>query len=807
VSETCGPRADLDLEPGRQVGRYRLARLLGRGGMGAVWQAEDERLGRTVALKMLQECCPGDATARARLLREARVASSLNHPGIAVIYEVDEIAAGDERTAFIAMEHVAGRTFDALVGDPSLDLDTTLDLAIQAADALGAAHAAGVVHRDVKPANLMVTADGRVKVLDFGLALPIAALDPDAPTRSRPAGAAAGLAAGAGTVHYMSPEQVRGADLDPSTDVFSLGVVLYELLASRRPFRGESLGELFDAILNRDPEKPELADPRGADVFRVLQRMLAKDRRARHADMHEVALDLRALRDGRRPASGPAATAAVAPTAAVLAFANVTGSREDDWLGLGVSETVSADLGRLSGVEVIARERTLEVVRKLGERAAEDHVAHALGRETGVRFVVSGACQRAGAAVRVTARVLDVERGAVVHAVKLDGPIAELFALQDRIAAELASGLRQAAAALGAELAPGVAHLPALDDGGDETRVVAAYEAYARGLINLRAETRDSLERALVYFERAVAADPSYARAHFSLAVALDLKSDYVGFPELRERALKSFRRSLELAPGLAVAWREMGACLITDGRLDEGLAAIEKARDLAPDDAASWGALARAHFIGLADFAGAAALYERALAKNPQAGWYALQLAHCAAYLRDFGRGEAAARRAIALQEESLSGREGVQIVGAYVRLGHLLALRGRDEEALLEYDREENFVRRADHALRERMAIEVRVRRASSLRRAGRAGAGHDEAQAALDAFQRRLGQGADDAHTRYYAALAHALLGQHEPALDDLEHAVRGATRFNRARARIEPDFEPLWGQPRFRTLVAE
>ncbi|MCM2257032.1 MAG: protein kinase [Vicinamibacteria bacterium] len=806
MSESCGPRVDLDLEPGRQVGRYRLTRLLGRGGMGAVWQAEDERLGRTVALKLLQECCPGDATARARLLREARVASSLNHPGIAVIYEVDDLAEGNERTAYIAMEHVAGRTLDALVGDPGLDLDTALDLALQAADALAEAHAAGIVHRDVKPANVMVTAHGRVKVLDFGLALPVAAVDPDAPTRSRPAGAVPGLEAGAGTVHYMSPEQVRGGDLDPRTDVFSLGVVLYELLAGQRPFRGESLGELFDAILNRDPSPLELSDSRGADAWRVLRRMLAKDRRARHADMREVVADLHAVRAGQRLGSGPVALAPAAPAAAVLGFANVTGVREDDWLGTGIAETVSADLARLSGVEVIARERTLEVVRKLGDEADDDHVAHALGRELGARFVVSGACQRAGGAVRVTARVLDVERGAVVHTAKLDGPIADIFALQDRIVAEIAAGLRAVAAPAGIA-APGAgAGAAGATDEAEETRVVEAYEAYARGLINLRAETRDSLERALVYFERAVAADPGYARAHLSLAMALDLKSDYVGFPELRQRALVSFHRALELAPGLAVAWREMGATLITDGRLDEGLAAVEKARDLAPDDAASWGALARAHFIGLADFEGAASLYERALARNPQAGWYQLQLAHCCAYLRDFARGEAAARRAIALQEEFLSGREGAPIVGAYVRLGHLLALRGRDEEALLEYDRELGFVRRVDHALRERMAIELRVRRASSLFHLGRAGEGRDEAGAALAAFDRRLGQGADDAFTRYYAALAHALLAEREPALFDLARAVQGASRFNRARAALEADFAPFASEPRFEALLA-
>jgi adenylate cyclase len=387
-----------------------------------------------------------------------------------------------------------------------------------------------------------------------------------------------------------------------------------------------------------------------------------------------------------------------------------------------------------------------------------------------------------------------VDTGAVTRTVKLDGRMSGIFELQDRIVGELSSGLR-------------LSLIPGPREATEETHVVEAYEAFAKGLINLRAETAESLDRAIVYFQRAVEADPSYARAHLQLGVAMDVKASYLTMPELHERAITSLRRAIALRPDFAEAWRELGSPLISLGREDEALEAVRLALALAPDDALSHSALARVYFIGKADFVAAAAAYEKALALNPQAGWAAQQLAHCCALTGDFARGEQAARRAIVLQEEFLSGKEGFLIVGAYMRLGHLAALQGRDAQAREQFEKELDFLNRVDHALKARTTIELQMRLGAALGRLGDRAAGEAALLAATSAFERRLHMGTDDAFTRYYAACAYALRGDVEAALDCLEKTARMRRAYTVVRARTEPHLAALRDQPRFRALIAE
>ncbi|PYP99264.1 MAG: hypothetical protein DMF82_25355 [Acidobacteria bacterium] len=578
----------------------------------------------------------------------------------------------------------------------------------------------------------------------------------------------------------MSPEQALGRELDARTDIFSLGVVFHELLAGELPFPGANAIEVIDAILHRDP--PPLArsgESLVPELQRVLKKMLAKDRAERYQTMRELGRDLDAIerRSGRAPVVPAPATNAVA----VMTFTNITRDRGTDWLGTGIAETLTADLKRVEGLAVVARERIWEALRKLaGPAAAPDEaLATRVGRELGARWVLSGAFQRLGDVVRVTARVTDVET-------------AEIFALQDRIVAELSEGLRL--------------DLGRVARGTQETHVVDAYEAFARGMLNLRLESYESLDRAVLFFERAVALDPRYARAHLQLGSAYDVKAAYLVLPELHERALASFRRAIDLAPDLAVAWKEMGSALISLGREDEAIEAIGRALALDPADASAHSALARAYFVGKARWADAIAEYETALRLNPQAGWAALQLAHCAALMRDFVRGEAAARRAAALQEEMQSGKDGVVIVGAYMRLGHLAALQDRPEPALELFARELAFFDRVDHALRDRSRIELHQRIGAAHLRLGHAA----EAQAAFDVavsgFDERLRLGADDPFTRFYVAGVHALRGEPEQALAGLAKAAKMRRRFTIERARIEPEFDSLRDDRRFQDVLA-
>lgn len=773
---------------GETLSRYRLVAHLGSGAMGDVYRAEDERLRRTVALKVVRAARDPEETSR-RLLAEARAGSAFTHPNIAVVYEVDEVEHDGATLSFIAMEFVAGRTLADLAAPGPLPLDTILDVGRQVADALAAAHAYGLVHRDIKPSNVMVTDNGLVKVLDFGVARWSAPMDDTAPTHTVDSlqGAAAG------TLAYMSPEQVTGRPFDGRSDMFSLGVVLYELLAGDRLFDGPNAARVIEVLLQKEapPLRVRLDDPRLPAVERIVRRMLEKDPLSRFDDLRAVGLALAAVQRGE-PVQGSRAEAA-SPILAVTDFRNITANAEDDWLGTGISETLTADLEGFEGVTVVPRGRVAELARTLERQAGEhgDALWVRVGREVGARWVLTGSFQRAADAVRVTAQLVDTATAQAERTIKVDGRMPEIFVLQDRLVQELADLLR------GVIRPTGTATL--------ETGVVGAYEAFSRGVLNLRAETYESLDRAVMLFEQAVDLDPGYARAHLELGVAYATKADYLARGELRARAVASLRRALELHPESVRAWRELGSVLIASGQDNHGFEAIRRALVIDPTDAGALGTMARALFIGRAEFDQAASWYERALAANPKAGWYALQLAHCAALLRDFVRGEAAANRAIELQQAAMSGQEGVLIVGGSMRLGHVRALQGRNDEAIAAYMQELEFLNGIDHALRNRVIVELNVRLGAAHLSLGETRKGRALLDVAIEAFDRRVRLGSDEPFTRYYAAAAHALKGDADTAIAFLERAAAAKRAFTLERARIEPEFAALRKDVRLQRLL--
>jgi tetratricopeptide (TPR) repeat protein len=338
-----------------------------------------------------------------------------------------------------------------------------------------------------------------------------------------------------------------------------------------------------------------------------------------------------------------------------------------------------------------------------------------------------------------------------------------------------------------------------------ETASVDAYESYARGMMNLRQATRDSIDRAIAAFQDATKHDPQYARAWAALGAAYGLKANFLSIPEMLTEAVETTRRALSIDPELADAHLWLGASLLALGRVDEAVAEIREALRLDPENGQAYQSLARAYWVGKGDFASAIPMFERAIELNPEAGYSYLQLSMLLAWEGRLDRAGEVAARAVELQEQFISGNFGLQIVGAHSRLGYVHYLKREYDEALREYERELAFIGASDHALRERTLLELNVKIGAVYLRLGR----RDDAQRhfgrAMKSFEARVANGADDPFTRYYIATLHALRGDRDRALESLERVARALPNLTAARARVDVDLESLHDDPRFAALT--
>src|SRR5262245_944648 len=733
---------------GETISHYRIIKRLGSGGMGEVYQAEDTRLRRPVALKMMLDDGDHNAQARTRFLREAQASSALNHPNIVTIYEIDEVEREGARYSFIVMEYVEGRTLKEVAGECSVD--EAVDILIQIADALAQAHERGIVHRDVKPSNVIVSPQNRVKVLDFGVAkFNLAPLDDDE-TASLFSTEVVKTTPGAviGTFAYMSPEQALAKEVDHRSDIFSLGVVAYELVAGHPAFTGSSSLAVVDAILHSDPPpiaRFNLQTP--PELEAIVRRMLEKPPELRYQNLRDVRADLDALkREGltlllpgpsyetnpgyttrvlssgggsgqsgaARSESGGFGARPFTPRAeksvAVLRFNNVTKSPEDDWLGVGIAETVTADLKNIEGMTVIGRELIYEALRRWN---AENHTdfdekfATRVGREVGARWIIGGGYQRIGEMLRITARFVEVATGEVLKTVKIDGRMSEVFDLQDKIVHDLSRNLDMDSGQLKAAQR--------------ETDVIEAYEACTRARMELFSGSRAGLDDAVRLLEKAIALDPNYAQAYAFMGYAFSLRAQFLPNPALLNRAVEYLQKAIELRPMLSDSYSALGMTFIAMDRVDDAIGALKRALTFAPHDSFVHAALGRAFYIGKGLFREAAYEYELAVNDAQEGSWVAPALSHCLTYLGEYERAEQMARRAIEAQEQYLRGHEGMQIIGAYARLGHVYYLQGRYDDAIAEYYREVVFARQSDHVLKERVLIEVYQKLTSAYARQG--------------------------------------------------------------------------------------
>jgi serine/threonine protein kinase/tetratricopeptide (TPR) repeat protein len=787
---------------GSTVQHYRIGTRLGAGGMGEVYLAEDVRLGRPVALKFLPPELKADPDSRARLLNEARAASLLRSPNIAVTYDIGEHRGSD----FIVMEYVEGELLSARVAKGALAIREVTDIGLQVAEALDEAHGRGIVHRDIKTANLMRTERGLVKVLDFGLAkfLGPGGRRPDAVTQ--PQVTIAGMVVG--TVSYMAPEQALGHAVDHRSDLFSLGIVLYELATARMPFAGATSTEIIDRILHDTPPPPSRFDASIPPSFdSIVARALEKSptfryqsARALQTDLKEVAheLDDTAARRASTRSSGVQAARSepVESSVAVMTFSNITREPADDWIGTGIAETVSSDLKNIHGLNVIGRARVYDALRNLSsDTSLDESLAIDIGRRLGSTWVVVGGFQKLGELVRITANFVEVATGTITRTVKVDGRIGDIFSLQDKIVFELTQGLKLALR--GSEIA-GIERR--------ETRSVEAYESFARGMMNLRLASRDSIERAIAAFEQATRYDPEYVEAWAALGGAFTLKGSFLNLKDLIEKAVEIERRAITLDPSSSDAHSWLGSAVLLLGRTEEAIAENREAVRLDPQNGAAYQSLARALWVGKGDFAGAIPIFERSIELNPEAGYSYLQLGLLLAWEGRYQRAEEICQRAVELQDQYISGNTGLQVVGANSRLGYVYYLQGRYDDALREYGRGLAFVASTDHALKDRTAIEINIKMGSAFHRLDRAADAARHFDRALKMHAALTARSADDPFTRYYIANLQALRSETDKAFESLQRVAASYPELTAARMRRDPDLESLRGDARFAQLTA-
>jgi non-specific serine/threonine protein kinase len=576
---------------GRTVSHYRITSKLGSGGMGVVYEAEDTKLGRHVALKFLPAETAQDAGVLERFQREARAASALNHPGICTVYEIDQ----HEGQHFIAMELLEGETLAERIRKGPFEVGPLLELGIQIADALESAHAKGIVHRDLKPANIFVGPKGQAKVLDFGLAKierarPAGGEHSEAPTAVQP-NELTSAGTTLGTVSYMSPEQARGQVTDARTDLFSLGTVLYQMATGVLPFQGETSAVVFEAILNREPAPITQANPQlPAELNRILGKALEKDRGLRYQTATDLKTDLlRLKRDtdsgGRRSAelsgSRPGGAAkAVEKSVAVLYFENLSGAKEEEYLRDGVTEDIITELSKIKGLKILSRPTVLPF-RDKPVTAAQ------VGQQLKASFVLSGSIRRGGNRLRISSQLVDAQTDSLLWSERYDREMADVFDVQDEIARKIAEALR-------VQLSPQEQEALA----AKPTENLQAYDLYLRGRSYARRHTRQDLEFALQMFQNAVTQDPDFALAHAATAnVCAQYHYHYGRVPGWLERAIDAAQRATALGRDLPEALVAEAWILYAEGKYDESVLRVRRAIERRPDCEGAYYLLGRGLF------------------------------------------------------------------------------------------------------------------------------------------------------------------------------------------------------------------